>query len=140
VKKHNVDVDALTEWIEGCITFDEKSLSIIDLADILVAEQVYDEQDFAKERIADAWVELRRRRKCLGDPCPFTVAANRVDRARPWQQTPAYAFCLMVALQVPYREHFTDLFGTDYTQQGVLFERLTAEALGKFGWKIHSTA
>jgi hypothetical protein len=139
VNTHNVDVDALTDWIEGCVTFDEKRVSIVALADLLVEELIYDDQDFAKERITDAWAELRRRKRCLGSACPFNVAATRVERVKSWRKTPAYAFCLMLSLQVPYRKEFIDLFGADYTEQGALFERLTQEALSKLGWKTHST-
>ena len=59
VKKHNVDVDALAEWIEGCVTFEETPISLVAAADILVEEGIYNEQDFAKERLGDAWLELR---------------------------------------------------------------------------------
>ncbi len=139
VKVHNVEVDALAEWVEGCVTFDEPKASLIDVADLLVEEQIYDEQDFAMVRIGDAWTELRRRKAILGSACPYTVSAMRVERVKGWRETPAYSFCLMLSLQVPYRDEFTALFGNDYTAQGALFERLTVEALGKFGWKTHST-
>lgn len=47
VNTHNVQLDALVEWIEGCITFDEEVLSWIDIVDQLMEEQLYEDQDFA---------------------------------------------------------------------------------------------
>jgi hypothetical protein len=137
VKTHNVDLDALTEWVEGCVTFDEKDFSIIDVADLLIEGQIYVEQDFAKARINDAWTELRRRRDCLGSACPYTVTATGVKRVKTWKQTPTFSFCLMLALQVLYRDAFIAPSGSDYTEQGILFERLTSAALEKMGWKAH---
>ncbi|MHB1561175.1 MAG: hypothetical protein ACYC61_27310 [Isosphaeraceae bacterium] len=139
MNKHNVGVDALAEWIEGCITFVDDEISQSEIADVLVEENYYRSQDFAKIRIGDAWKELIRRRKCLGDACPYTLAGLRIKRTKPWKRTPAYSFCLMLSLQVSYRPAFTAMFGTDYTEQGILFERLTAEALEGSGWSTHST-
>jgi hypothetical protein len=140
VNEHNVNLAALTEWIEGCITFVDESISQVEVADSLVEENIYRKQDFAKIRIGDAWSELTRRKKCLGDACPYRVAGLRLERTMPWKRTPAFSFCLMLALQVSYRKAFTERFGMDYTQQGLLFERLTAEALGRLGWSTHATS
>lgn len=140
VTKHNVELDALAEWIEGCITFDDEVLSLPEIADVLVEENIYRSQDFAKERIADAFQELTRRVRCLGNSCPFLVNGIRVRRTKQWKRVPAYSFCLMLALQVSYRANFTTMFGVDYTQQGILFEKLTAEALAQLGCSTHTTA
>lgn len=139
VNKHNVELDALAEWIEGCVTFVDDRVSKTDVADLLIEENYYRTQDFANVRITDAWKELARREKCLSDACSFAVDGPRIERTKPWNQTPAYSFCLMLSLQVSYRPAFTDMFGTDYTEQGVLFERLTAEALQRMGWRTHTT-
>jgi hypothetical protein len=139
VNKHNVELDALVEWIEGCITFDEKRVSQIDVVDILLEEQFYRNQDFAKSRVNDAWNELSRRARCLGSASPFRVSSSHIEQLKSWKRTAAYAFCLMLSLQVSYRSAFTAIFGTDYTEQGMLFERLTAESIGALGWKTHAT-
>ena len=137
VTKHNGRVDALAEWIEGCITFVDDRISTVDIADILVEGHVYQSQDFAKEWIADAWTELARRQKCLGVACPFKLNERRIESTRSWRKTPAYSFCLMSSLQVSYRPSFNKMFGSDFTEQGQLFEQLTAESLKAIGWSTH---
>jgi hypothetical protein len=139
VSVHNVRLDCLAEWIEGCVTFEQDHISHSDVIDMLLEGNIYKEQDFAKERVDDAFAELNRRARCLGKSCPFIVESRGVRRLHQWDQVPAYAFCLLLALQVPYRSAFTKKFGTDFTEQGLLFERLTTESLGQIGWKTHST-
>jgi len=139
VKEHNVQLDAMAEWLEGCITFKETDLSKIDVRDVLIEELVYQSQGFAQERVDDAWKELRRRQKCLGSVATFVVDSARLIRKHKWQDSPAYSFCLMLSLQASYRKIFSDTFGTDYTEQGLLFERLTAESLERIGLRTHST-
>jgi hypothetical protein len=140
VDAHNVRLDAMAEWIEGCITFNDKEISKVDVKDILQEEGYYRSQDFAQERIDDAWKELKRRNKCLGPAGTFKVEPTRLARKGKWQDSPAYSFCLMLSLQTSYRKSFLDEFGSDYTEQGELFERLTAEALHAIGWRTYSTA
>jgi hypothetical protein len=140
VNTHQVQLDALAEWIEGCITFVDDEISAPDIADILIEENVYQKQDFAKERIDDALLELGRRAKCLGDVCPFEIHGIRLKRIADWKDTPAYAFCLMLGLQVAYRDIFRKAFPNNYLEQGILFEQLTAEALTQLGWRTHSPA
>ena len=140
VKVHAVQIDSLAEWVEGCITFVDERVSESDITDILIEENLYQDQDFAKERIGDAFLELRRRAHCLGDVCPFAIEGIHIKRLIEWQETPSYAFCLMLALQVAYRDQFVQLFGHNYAQQGILFERLTTEALSQLGWRPHTPA
>src|SRR5262249_50628589 len=100
VSVHNVQLDAMAEWLEGCITFIDPEVSKSDVKDILLEESHYRSQDFAQERIDDAWVELTRRNKCLGPVATFSVESKRLTRRLKWQDSPAYSFCLMLALQV----------------------------------------
>jgi hypothetical protein len=139
VDVHNVQLDAMAEWLEGCITFIDKVVSMSDVKDILLQESHYRNQDFAQERIDDAWAELAWRNKCLGPVATFTIEPKRLIRRRKWQDSPAYSFCLMLALQVAYRKTFAMFRNEGYVVQGELFERLTAEALGALGWLTHST-
>ncbi len=139
VNTHNVDVDAMAEWIEGSVTFVEDSFSQVDIVDVLVEQSLYQDQDFAKERIADVWAELDRRRSILKDACPFEFRGNRIMRICEWTTSPAYSFCLMSALQVSYRRHFSGLSKQGYAKQGELFERLTHESMNARGWSVYST-
>jgi len=144
VKTHNVELDRMAEWLEGCVTFVDDEVTMNEVKDVLMEEGLYRSQDFAQERIDDAWVELKRRWTCLGNVGPYRVNKTKLVRTRKWDDAPAYAFCLTLGLQVAYRRTFLKRFkspkgGIDYTEQGELFERLTAEALQQRGWVTHST-
>lgn len=138
VNVHNVQLDSMAEWLEGCITFVDSVVTKIDVKDMLLEEGYYRDQDFAHERIDDAWNELRRRARCLGPATSFEVGSTRLTRICEWTKSPAYSFCLMLALQVAYRPSFVARFGSDYTEQGVLFEQLAVEALRNLGLSVHS--
>jgi hypothetical protein len=139
VNTHNVALDAMAEWLEGCIVFDSLDISKNEVKDHLLDDSIYRSQDFAQERIDDAWKELERRSRFLGRVCPFEVEPTRLVRKLGWHKVPAYSFCLMLGMQVAYRDAFTKVFGSDYTEQGALFEELTAEALTLVGLLTHST-
>lgn len=140
INSHNCQMGAVVEWIEGCITFeDDKRLHKSEFVDTLVEEGYYREQGFASAMIDEAWNELRRRKKCMVNCCPFDIEGDRLIQLRSWKRTPAYAFCLMLSLQVLYRPHFQGLFANQYNEQGLLFEKLTAESLELYGWKAHAT-
>jgi hypothetical protein len=138
VKVHNVELDCMCDWIEGCITFCDDTISVSDIVDSLCENNVYDEQDFAKQHVDNAFRELTRRASCLDNAGSYEVQHLRLRRRKRWDEVPAYSFCLMLSLRVLYRSRFRQ-FG-NYTDQGLLFERLTAESLGRLGWVAHSTA
>lgn len=137
VTVHNVRLGPLADWIEACVVFDDSPLSLIDIADDLVGEY-YDEQDFAKERIGDAFVELRRRERCLGRACPYHVGKSTVARNKKWKASAAFSFCLMLSMQAAYHDRFTGMMAGGFNEQGLLFEQLTNAALAGSGW--HSQA
>ncbi len=117
-KKHNVRIDCLCEWIEGCVTFEQDRISQTDIIDMLIEGNLYTDQNFAKQRVDDAFTELARRGRCLGQNCPFSIHPRHVNRTKSWEDSPAYAFCLLVSLQVFYRAAFNEAFGADFTEQG----------------------
>ena len=140
VDAHNVKLHCMCDWIEGSVTFTTDSVSKSDIVDILFEQNIYRSQDFAIERVEDAFTELSRRSTCLGKTSPWILSRRRVKRSSSWQECPAYSFCIMLSLQVLYRETFIDAFGDDYTEQGALFEQLTTESLEQSGWSACSTA
>src|SRR5437879_8092021 len=95
VNGHNVQLDAMAEWLEVSVTFIDKGVSKTEVKDILMEENHYTSQDFAQERIDDTWVELSRRAKCLGRVATLAVESKRLVRLIKWQDSPAYSFCLM---------------------------------------------
>jgi hypothetical protein len=140
VARHNVELDAFCDWIEGNILFDEEELSSTDVVDALCEDMIYDSQDMASEMVGNAWTELKRRQGCVGARCPFAVKGARVTRRSAWRAHPAHAFCVLLAYSKWHREWASD-FGHDYTEQGELFELLTRQSVeAQFsGWLIHQT-
>lgn len=138
VKKHNVAIDALTEWIEASVVFEFPSLSRNDVVDVLCEENVYDEQDFAHEMVTDAWAELERRADTAGEGRAFEVDNRNVRRLTEWSDNPQYAFCLLLSMQVMYKK-WARQFGNDFTEQGSLFEEITVASLQHFGWDVLRT-
>ena len=139
VTAHNVKLDALADWIEGSVAFASDAVSQSDVKDALIEGNIYREQSFAAIHIESAWIELRRRARCLGVAAPFAVTKLEVSRTAQWTERAAYSFCMALSLQVAYRKEVTAKCGKDYTEQGALFERLTEESLVMQGWKVHAT-
>lgn len=140
VNKHNVELGCMCDWIEGCITFSADAISLSEIVDSLCENGIYRSQDFAKEHVGNAFTELTRRAGCLGQGAPYQVQSLRLVRLHEWEDVPAFAFCLMLSLQLLYHDSFRKKSGSDYTQQGLLFERLTVASLDRLGWTTHSTA
>jgi hypothetical protein len=140
VRKHNVRLDVLCDWIEGSIYFDDRALSSIDIADVLIEEEIYVTEDFAREMVMNAWAELRRRQYWIGSNCAFTLDNRWIQLRTRWQDVPAHAFCILLSL-APYYDWWMSQFGHDYTEQGELFEQLTKASLeAQFSfWEIHQT-
>lgn len=139
VTAHNNQLDAMAEWVEGSVTFACDSVSQNEIVDILMENGFYVSQDFAQARVDDIWTELASRSRFLSSHSSYEVGKSRVTRARQWSKVPSFSFCLMLGLQVAYRSAFRQNHGDDYTEQGQLFEELTAAALSEIGMKTHST-
>jgi len=140
VEKHNIDLNAVCDWIEGNVLFESETISIEDVVDQLIDNEVYDEQDFARERLSDAWDELERREHWMGNGTSIKIVGQRVIPYRAWQDNPAYSFCLALAYARWYPD-WAAQFGSNYTIQGVLFEELTKASLEVMfpQWIIHRT-
>jgi hypothetical protein len=141
VTTHNVELDVFCDWIEGSILFIDDKLSSTDIVDALTEDQIYDDQDMAAEMVANAWTELKRRALCVGDGVSFSISGSRITRQYPsWRDTPAHSFCVLLSLAKWHRE-WAQQFGSDYTEQGALFEYLTKETLERLfsGWIVHAT-
>jgi hypothetical protein len=141
VNTHNVELDVFCDWIEGSILFIDGELSSTDVVDALTEDHIYDDQDMASEIVANAWSELRQRESWVGNGSAFSVTGRRIARQYPsWQDTPAHSFCVLLSLAKWYRD-WARPFGSDYTEQGALFEDLTKEALEKLfsEWRVHQT-
>jgi hypothetical protein len=118
----------MCDWIEGSILFEDEELSQIEIADILMEEQIYDEHDFCMEMISSAWSEMKQRQHWIGEESPFSFPSGGITRTCKWTEVPAYSFCLLLSLAAIYRD-WARQFGHDYTKQGQFFEELTKESL-----------
>jgi len=138
---HRTDLSIFCDWLEGSLLFTaDGRLSLSDIKDVLMDEHLYESQDLASEFLADAWREFDRRKSALGQSYPIQIENLRLLRLMTWRQAPAYSFCLLLSFAERYRS-WAKSFGSDFTEQGSLFEEITCAALEceMNGWKVHST-
>ncbi len=128
IEKRNIDWDVLCDWIEGSALFLDDSLSQMDIVDVLLEEERCTDQDKASAVVQDAWLEIERRSSLCGDSYGLRANGDWLHPSGSWHETPEHAFCLLLSLANRYDWWFK-VFGTDYTEQGELFEELTNEAL-----------
>ncbi len=124
IVKHNVRIDILCDWIEANSLFTEAETSRSDVADTLVEQQVYVDISFALELVNDAWSELNRRSRWINNGYAFDIDSEWVRLKSSWRDYPAHSFCVILSL-APYYSWWTSVFGSDYSEQGELFEWLT---------------
>jgi len=140
VNVHKSRLDVLADWVEGSVLFDPDELSETDIIDHLLEEEIYDDQDFAREMVTNVWGELERRQRWLGRGAALRITTRRISRVNDWQAFPGHSFCLLLSLAEWYSS-WAQRFGYDYTEQGELFECLTKESLEHqlLGWTIYQT-
>lgn len=128
VSKHNIRLDVLCDWIEATVLFHDTDtfLSQIDIADVLLEEERYVEQEFAMIGMKDAWSELNKRVSWIGTGSVVQLNGKRIQRIHTdWRDNPAYAFCLLLSL-APFYDWWKE---NNYTNQGELFELITEASL-----------
>lgn len=138
---HNVKKDVFCDWIEASVLFSKYGvLSTTDVVDALVDGEIYASQDFAREMVDNGWKELKRRQTWMGASAPINIAGQRISRTKDWKDCAGYSFLIALSLARLYPT-WARKFGTDYTEQGVLFEELTQQSLqGLFpGWQVFIT-
>jgi len=125
IRTHNCDLSIFCDWIEANITFYCEELTIIDVADELLSHEVYVDQDFVREFISTCWDELLFRTKAYGIESTFSVHKARLQRVAVWEETPGYAFCLLLSL-APNYDWWKE---ASYNEQGMLFEELSNDSI-----------
>lgn len=135
VKRHNVEIGALVDWIEGSALYLHQRVSRSDLVDILCEENLYIDQDFAAELVEDGWAELLRRQRSVSCGFPFDVQSRIVQATHAWRDVAPYTLCLWLSL-VRWSPGWRARTDKDYLTQGELFERLTAESMEATGWSV----
>ena len=143
IDSHNIDFDILCDWIEGSILFDENvgEFSVMEVVEVLIEENIYEDPDFAEERVTDAWNVLEHRFNWIAPGIPFSISYPDAKRIDSWEATPAYSFCVLVSLARCYRRWWRCISKGDYNEQGELFELLTQESLKKqfADWQVKRT-
>ncbi len=136
-----IATDMLADWIEARVLFDVADrVSFPDVVEFLVSEQYCDNQDAAWFVVADLKRALRKRSRNLRSGYPFLIEDMSMRRLKRWQDVSEYSFCLLLSLSrlypILYREQ-----GSDYTEQGELFEILTLYSLRRIltGWVMYVT-
>ena len=104
VRKSNVRLDVLADWIEASVLFQaEHLLSASDVVDVLRSDEVFVSQSLAWQTVNDAWAILRVRQHCLGRSCAFKLDKLRIRRLRSWKDSPAQSFCVLLSCLKWYR-------------------------------------
>lgn len=139
--KHNVDRVILCDWLEASILFKGDALSGSDIVDVLMENGIYLEQTLAWELANDLLSMMSTRAVLMGDGYPLEPTTYGYAPKGFWDAYAPYAFCLMLSLAKSHGNWIAETFGSDYNEQGSLFEDLTAEAvaLSFQGWTVHST-
>jgi hypothetical protein len=91
--------------------------------------------------VHDAFSNIRERARLIGESYPIEVVGQkRLRKKGNWELYASYVFCLLLSL-AKYYPGWARGFGQDYTTQGELFERLTAESVGVSlrEWTVHPT-
>lgn len=140
VSAHNVDLAICCDWIEASALFTGKPIVSSEIVDVLQEQQVYDSQEFAWALVSDLWSHLQRRTHLMGQGYPFNLGKSRLESRGNWKGFAPYSFCLTLSLTKSY-PLWAKSFGPDYTDQGELFEALTAESVSNSltGWSVHPT-
>lgn len=138
---HRVDLNICCDWLEASVLFGSEDIAGSDVVDLLREKEIYDSQDFAWELVSDALNNIRQRGQLMGESYPIQIEnSTRMIAKGDWQLFPAYAFCLTLSLTGSYPD-WARQFGRNFTEQGELFEDMTAESAARSlqGWTIHST-
>ena len=143
INKHNITFEYLCDWIEGSILFDETEdeFSVMDVVDVLISEEIYDDQDFAEQIVVEGWNELTRRIEYVRPRRPFAVTNSELKRINSWQTAPAHSFCVLLSLSQCYRKWWDCVSSRDRNEQGELFELVTQESLREqfSDWQVKRT-
>jgi hypothetical protein len=137
---HNSNLILATDWVEACASFNGETTGA-EIVDLLCEKNIYESQQFAWEFVNDIISTIRYRSLTLGDGYPVHVEpSSRIVAKGAWSDFEAYNFCLALSLREAFPT-WAGSFGSDFTAQGELFERLTLEAVSAIfpGWSVYLT-
>lgn len=137
---HRSDINIVSDWIEITVICSDDAVSRVEIIDRLIEEEIYNDQNFAAEFVSIVWNEIKRRSKLCGASYLLEIDSEWIRSTSTWEAKPEHLFCLVLSLSTDY-DWWTKDFGSDYTEQGLLFEKLTMESLRttSIGWKVELT-
>lgn len=134
------------DWIElSSLIFNER-VSQLDVVDHLMEDSIYEDQDLCSEWVSEVWSDIERRISWMEPHKPFAIRPKSITRSIEWNLQPAYTFLLLLSVGPKY-DGWIDKFGSDYTEQGELFELVSESAtrlafgtwdVMRFGWSPSS--
>lgn len=138
IKKSNVNKNALADWLEAVVLFDEGAIAKSDVVDILIEFQICaDEgQDLAHQIASEGWDEIRLRQAWGGLSSDFTISSNRLEDETNWTEDPIRSFFLLLSILRIFpdwaHEH------QDHVNQGNLFEEVVERICPAIlpGWQV----
>ena len=137
--KPNVCSNALGDWLEGIVLFDQAEVTKSDVVDILTEHQICSgkTQDLAHEIVDNGWNELRQRKSWGGLPDSFVIAANRLEEDVDWHDYPIRSFFLLLSLFRIFPDWAKD--NRDHVSQGNLFEEVVESICPALlpGWNVY---
>ena len=128
IEKHNIKFDIFIDWVEASIVFGSDEISQTEIVDRLIEEEIYEDQDMAREIVNEVWIELERRVQLCSNSYGLSVEDNWIRRTAEWREKPAHSFCLLLSISPAY-DWWSKEFGSDYNEQGELFEVIIEESL-----------
>lgn len=110
----------ISDWAEFYLASQKDELSRADLSSFIEGSSGSETPD---DFINSVWLELETRENLYGEKPPYCVQRGLVQPNIDWEEYPEYMACLIFALE-----------GNPVEPQksGVLFERITSEAIGRF--------
>lgn len=140
VTTHRSDLVVASDWVESWALFAGGELSWSDVRDVLMDEQIYDEQGFADVFLESIWTEVGQRMRWLGDAAPMSVTSERIEVTVDYSDVLAQAFMLVLSVG-PRVSGWRQEFGSDYREQGELFEILVEDSVRALfpNWSVKRT-
>lgn len=123
---HNCDKIAVADWVLASSLFGEEDVSRVDVLDALMESQVYSDQKFCQEFVADIWRLLENFFADISSPC-ITYDSRAIRSNSNWKADKALAYCLTASLRY-YYEAWSKKCG-NYLVQGQILEELTRLSL-----------
>ena len=123
-QQSNVCTNALADWLETNILFDDPEISKSDIVDMLIEYQICpdDKQDLAHQIASEGWEEIARRKQWGGLPENVSITGSRITSDSNWEDDPIRSFFVLLSALRIYPDWASG--HQEYAVQGNLFEKV----------------